>query len=206
MAQKKTIRVATPPGRLSFPAIFAPEVSKTFGGDPKYSATILIPKQTDGKATDISALVNAVKAKLIEGFPNESTRPLITENRGPIKDGDTWRDDTTGTLKKVARPEFAGCWVIKATAYADNKPSVVDQNVQPILDQSQIKAGYWVRLGLTVTSYDKQKKGVKFNLASVQLIREDETFGSSSKPEDFFDTAPIIPDAPVGGGDADIFN
>lgn len=186
--EKKILRVTTPAGRLSFPTLFKARLSE-LSGKEQYEATILIPKA----GSDITNLVAAVKAKMEEHWPNAATRPSLAENRGPIKDGDTWIGEN-GRKKSDQYPEMAGCWVIRASSL--NKPPVVNHALLPITDASEVYSGCWIRLGLTVFWYDNKRKGCSFGLVTVQKLKDDSKFGASGNPEDFFDTVPNT-DAPA---------
>jgi hypothetical protein len=173
-------KIMTPKFRVSFANVFEP---KGFAGqDPKFSVTMLIPK-----TTDIKELKAALKEAVLEKWPNETQRPKKLIN--PIKDGDTDVMDD-GTLRSDKYPEMKGHWVL--TASSKQRPGVVDENVQPIIDKQDFYSGCYARATLTCYAYapskdrPQSKCGVGFGLQNIQKLYDGEAFGGKSKPEDDF--------------------
>jgi len=179
-----TADFVSPEGRLSFPALFEAKAPVP-GADPKFSATVLIPKDGAGVAEFMQKVQAGIMAKVAEKWPNEATRPK--QLRIAIKDGDLVKFESgemAGTLKKDKYPEMAGCWVIPASS--KNKPGVVDAAGNPILVADQVKAGYWVRISFNVFAYSNVNVGVSCGLQNVMLVRTDDPFGQASRAEDDF--------------------
>lgn len=173
----------TPEGRMSFPTLFEPRAMQ--GGDPKYSVTLLIPK--DGRGVDkwIGQLRAAVQNKIEEKWPNADKRPA--KFKSGIKDGDTCEFDTganAGKLKKDVYPEMAGCWVIQASS--KSKPKVINKAGQAVGDAAEAYAGRWAMVSFNLFAYDNVNVGVGCGLQNVLLCKDDDKFGSSSKAEDDF--------------------
>ena len=86
------------------------------------------------------------------------------------------------------------------------RPGVVDQNVQDILDESQFYAGCIARASINAYAYDqKGNRGVAFGLANIQKVRDGEPLGNRTKPEQDF--APVPMEAkPAGASSTDIFS
>lgn len=174
----------TPEGRLSFPNLYEAKAAQT-GAEPKYSCTVLVPKDAPGVAEWIARLQQGVQARIAEKWPNPDKRPKSF--KFGIKDGDKAMfesGENSGSLKKDKYPEMAGCWVIQATG--KNKPTVVDTAGNPVFDAGQIKAGYWVRMSFNLFAYSNVNVGVGCGLQNVLLVRQDEPFGSQSRAEDDF--------------------
>lgn len=194
----KIQKIVTPEFRLSFPSLMQP---KAFGNsEPKYGLTMLIPK-----TVDITALRQAMMKAVEEKWPDVNTRPKKLHN--PIKDGDTDVMDD-GSLRCEKYPEMKGHWVINASS--KQRPGVVDHNVQPILDESEIYPGCWCRATVNAFAYapsknnPQSKYGVGFGLQNVQKVpskgRDDSAFSGKAKPEDDFEAIADDPStaAPVG--------
>ncbi len=177
-------KVITPKARLSFPKLFTPD---DYG---KYRATLLIPK-----TEDISQLKKMLNEAVKEKWPDANKRPPALVN--PIKDGDTdvMQD---GTLRCDKYPEMKGHWVINCMS--KQRPGVVDQQVQPIMEEGEIYAGCFVRASLTCFTYAPTKQnpqsraGAGFGLQNIQKLADGDAFSGRSRAEDDF--------APVDTGSA----
>lgn len=173
MSEKQVRKVTTPIGRLSFPALFKPETFED-GGDPKFSATLLFPKGS----TDLKALQDLAKEAAAKAFPNG----LPPNFRNPFRDGDREKPGVDG-YQNVIFVKFS----------STRRPKVVDLNLQEILNQDDVYAGCWVRVSCGAYGYDKKgNKGVSFNLYNVQKVKEGESFGATSSPEDDFFDSPAV--------------
>jgi len=162
-------RVLTPKFRVSYPHVFKPQAPKP-GDKLKYSITMLFPKNAD-----LSGLKEAMKqAKIAAYGPNKSEWP--SDLQSPVNDGDD--------PKYADNEGYKGHWVIKASSNEDQKPGVVDENVEEILDQSKFYAGCYARAHLLATTWEYMKKhGVMFILDHVQKLGDGKAFGGK-KPAD----------------------
>jgi len=176
---KKATTVVTPEFRASFPAVFAPRAIDPTQ-EAKYSIVMLFPK-----ATNINALKLLVKEALIAKWGGDQTK-YPKGLRLPFRDGDT-----------MDKEETKGMVVCSATS--KQKPGVVDQKVQPILEPSEFYGGCWARATVTAFAYDKAgNKGVALGLRNVQKVKDDTPFSGRNKPEDDFDAIPM-PGGAEGG-------
>ena len=150
--------------RLSFPALFEPQVDDK--GVPKYQATFLIPK--DDKA-NLGRLEQAVKEAAQAGKDKKFEGKIPTKFRNdPIRDGEE-RD----------RAEFQDCMFIAARNKV--QPQVVDSQVNPIIDQSEVYAGCYVNATVTAFAYNFEGvKGISWSLGNVQKVKDGEPFGASN--------------------------
>lgn len=181
-------KLITPEARLSFPALFTPRAPMEGSpGEPKYGCTLLFPK-----TADLSALKAAASAAVKEKWPNGAPKGL----RSPFRDGD--EKDLDG---------YAGCIFINVTS--KQKPGVVDESLQPIIEAGGIYAGCYVRASVRAYAYEKAgNRGVAFGLNNIQKLRDGEPFGGGpSKAEDDFEAvasaqAKAAPNAaPAGDND-----
>ena len=163
-------KVMTPEFRVSFPNVFKPRGFE--GQEPKYSVVMLFDK-----STDISALKQLAQRAVEEKWPDPAKRPKGLRN--PFKDGDTEKPDVDG---------YEGAIFVNASSKM--KPGVVDQNVQPIIDENEFYAGCYARATVTAYAYNKiGNKGVAFGLQNIQKLRDGEPFTGRSRAEDDF--APV---------------
>lgn len=172
---KDLSRVVTPIFRVSYPHVFkaqAPNPKDT----PKFSITMLFPK-----TTDLSGVKNAIKQAKIAKWGSKENWPEDLES--PVGDGDD--------AKYEGKEGYVGHWVIKATTSADHKPGVVDENVEPILEQSEFYAGCYARASIFACTWEYMKKeGVMFILDHVQKMDDGKPLGSKKSADQVF--------APVG--------
>lgn len=184
--------VTTNEVRLTFTNLFTPQVRP--GGKPeeaKYSTTILVPK-TDHACK--AALDTAIKAAIDLGVGKcwngvRPPQPSIC-----VHDGDGPRPSDGQAFGEECR----GCWVF--TASSKNAPFVVDRNVQPILQQSEIYSGVYGRVSVNFFPYNSNgKKGVGCGLNGVQKLRDGEALAGRVSAEEAFGaaSAPAYPQAPV---------
>ena len=162
--------------RVSFPQVFEPKAFE--GGTPKYSMDLIFDKNTD-----ISVLQEAVDRELASEWPDVSKRPK--KLRLPIKDGNTDKPDS---------PEYSDSVYVKATS--TRKPGVVGADLSEITDPNAFYGGCYARATLVAKAYSTPaNKGVSFYLQNIQKLRDGESFGGHSNPENDFDAVVSDPEA-----------
>lgn len=170
-------KVVTGKVRFSFCHIWEPQESQG-GGDPKYSVTLLIPKNdtaTLGKIKE--AMADAREAFVKRNGANS----LPVKPNHTLHDGDGERDsgDPYG-------PECKGCYVI--TVSSKQKPVIVDNMRNPITDPGEIYSGCYGRASINFFGYSSNgKKGISAGLLSVQKLHDGEPFGTTGSADDFDD-------------------
>ena len=175
-------KFVTPEGRFSYPYIFEPTTGPKNDQKPKYQCSLVLPKDAPGVAEFMAKIQATVKALIAKQWPDGPPRGL----RAGIKDGDKWVYADSSDLKNVDNPAYINAWIVN-NASSKNKPQIVDAACQPIMDQAQLKAGYWGRLSVTIFVYNRpDNKGWSCGLNNVMLTREDEPFGNQSRANDDF--------------------
>jgi hypothetical protein len=171
MTQKMDItlkKCTTPKFRVSFPQVFSP---KSFEGqEPKYSLTMLFPKNADLKELKRAA-GNAIKEKW------GADKAKWPKNlRMPFRDGD----------EKAGVKGYENCVFVSASS--KQKPGVVNQNVEEIIDQNDFYAGCFARATLIAFAYDTAgNRGVSFALQNVQKLGDGERLGGRRDASSDFD-------------------
>jgi hypothetical protein len=169
-------QVTTGKVRLSYPHLFEPKARDPKKPDEKkYSAMLMIPKSDTATMDRIWAAEEAAKQ---EG-KSSKWGGKIPGNLKPsiIKDGDDTSEDY---------PERAGHWTMSVSS--NNQPGVVDRNVQPIIKESDIYAGCYVRAALNAAPYNFEgNKGVTFFLNHIQKWEDGEPLGGVTRAEDVFE-------------------
>ena len=167
--------------RLSYVNVFKP-FSNNSDLPPKYSTTILLPKSDLNSKQRLDAAIQVAAQKGLNEKWNGVMPPVVAT---PIHDGDGVKQDGT-----PFGDECKGCWVFTASANADRQPQIVDQNVQPILNQSEIYSGVYANVAINVFPYlHTGKKGVGFGLTHIQKVRDGEVLGGAPVSADKVFTA-----------------
>ena len=170
----KTARDIVIPGRLSYPALFQPRQVAQDSDKKNYQATILIPKTDTNTVAIIQA---AIQAAVDQGVADGKFKQPIDPNQTkypPLRDGDTM--NSNGEPRGA---EFAGHWFISSKAPENRKPFVVDGNVQPVIQESDVYAGCYVNAALQFFPYSHATggKGISVSLQGIQKSRDGEPLG-----------------------------
>lgn len=170
--------------RLSYVHLDKPYAQQP-GQEPKYSATILVPKNPANNKALIDAAIAAATQKAIEKYGKAfPATPKVS-----VHDGD-------GTRPSDGQPfgdECKGCWVF--TASSKQPVTVVDLNLQPILDPTAIYSGMYANVGVTFFGYNApQNKGIGVALDNVQKVADGEPLGGqrASAEDDFGGAEPVV--------------
>ena len=191
MSKELKTFVVTGKIRMSFVNIFKPR-AHTQGAEEKYSVTVLLPKTDVDTKAAIDAAIEAAKQQGLADKWKGVAPPNIPN---PIWDGDGVKSDGT-----PFGPECKGHWVFTASSKADQKaPEVIDQYLQPIMDQSEIYSGCYGRVSINFFPYFfAGKKGIGCGLNNVQKLADGEPLaGRRSAAEDF--GAPVSNINPITG-------
>jgi hypothetical protein len=173
-------KVVTGRVRLSYVHIWEPWSNDPQKQEPKYSTALLIPK-SDKKT--IAALRAAQQAALEQGKDSKFGGKIPKAWADTIHDGDEEAD-----LEK--NEEYAGHWYMSVSS--KTKPGIVDQDVQPILDSTEVYSGCYARVSLNAFPYNTSgKRGVSFGLNHVQKLEDGDFLGGRSKAEDDFDVVEV---------------
>lgn len=173
MTNQNPTRVITGEVRLSYVNLLKPRESQ-FGGEPKYSVTLLIPKNDFATKQRIDAAIEAAK---MQGKANKWGGVMPPVVPTPIHDGDGVKSDGTSFGE-----ECRGHWVISASSSVDQPPKIVDINLNPILDPTEVYSGMYARVAINLAPYASMgKKGVGCYLSTnVQKTRDGEPLGGSA--------------------------
>ena len=166
-------KVITGKVRLSYANLFQPRSQD--GQDPKYGTALLIPKTDTETIKKINAAIAAVKAdpQALAKWGGKIPPNLST----PLRDGDAERPDD---------PVYAGCFFVNASS--KQKPGVVDKNLDPVMDASEVYSGCYARASINFFGYAVSgKKGVGCGLNNIQKLADGEPLGGRARPEDDFE-------------------
>lgn len=179
-------KVVTGKVRLSYVHVFEPYAGDS-DDEEKYSCVLLIPKSDTKTLGKIEA---AIKAAAEQGKNSKFDGSIPKNLQTTLHDG-----DEEGDLEK--NPEYEGHMYMSVSS--KTKPGIVDADVNPILDSTEVYSGCFARVSINAFPYNyKGKKGVSFGLNHVQKMADGDYLGGRSRAEDDFE--PIDDE----GGDDDL--
>ena len=179
--EEPTRKVITGPRtRWSYANVWEPKSYK--GSEPKYSVSLIIPK--DDTET-IKAIKAAIKLAYEEGLPvlkgtSKKAPPLETLSV-TFYDGDKYRPDDEA---------YENSYYVNAKN--KNAPGIVDLHKQPITDRSEVYSGCYGRASITFYAYNTgMSKGIACSLNHLQKVSDGDPLGGRTSAEqdfaDYFD-------------------
>ena len=173
MANSKT-KVVTGLVRLSYANVWEPKAANE-NAQPKYSVSIIIPKRDKETLKKINDAIDAAIEEGIGKFGGK--KPNKAAIKLPLRDGDVERDDEA----------YKGHWFINANS--TTAPQIVDRQVKPILDRSEVYSGCYARVSLNFFAFNSNgNKGIACGLGNIQKVRDGEPLGGKSTAADDFAT------------------
>lgn len=139
---------------------------------PKFSTAILIPKKD--KST-IAKIEKAIEAAIEKGKAEKWGGKVPGNLKTPLRDGDEEKGDDEN---------YKGMMFLNCSNY--NRPSVVDENLNPITDPSEFYSGCWGRVSINFYPFNNVSKGVAAGLNNAQKLKEGEPLSGGSSAEDDF--------------------
>ena len=162
MSTKNPTRIVTGEVRLSYAHVFEPNSIQ--GGKPKYSVSLIIPKTDTATITAIEKAIDTAIDAGIAKFGGK--RPNKAALKLPLRDGDSERDDEA----------YANSFFVNANSLTP--PQVVDENVAPILDRSEVYYGCYARVSLSFYAFNTNgNRGIACGLGNIQKLRDGEPLG-----------------------------
>ena len=152
MSGRKRIVV---PCRFAYVNCFSP--NSRFG-DKKFSVTILISKDDSDTVEMINEAIEFTKENAINKWNGRIPNNLHL----PLHDGDDEKPDMQ---------TFKNCFYLNAKS--TEAPQIVDKNVQPIEDRSELYAGCYGNVSLVFYPYNVSgNKGIGVLLGNIQKIKD----------------------------------
>lgn len=142
------------------------------GQEEKYSVTVLLPKANVAMKAAIDAAIEEAKQRGLNDKWGGVAPKVIPV---PIYDGDGVRSNG-----EEFGPECKGHWVFTARSDTEHRPEIVDENLQAIIDPTQIYSGMYGRVSVGFYPYNYAgKKGIGCSLGPVQKLRDGDALGGS---------------------------
>lgn len=173
--------IITPEFRVSYPNVFKARYND-LSNKEEFSVVAVFPK-----GADLSKLKAAVEKAIVDKW-GEDPKKHPKNLRLPFKNHeDRMKENAKGEEYLPAPFEEGGLYL---NLKSNEKPQVVDKDVEPILDSSEFYAGCWAKASVGVYAYDhKVNKGVAIGLNHLQKVRDDEPLGGKTTAE--MDFVPI---------------
>lgn len=175
-----SIKVVTGKVRLSYANVWEPK-AQTEGAKPKYSVSIIIPKDDTATLEKINKAIMDAAEQGTAKFGGK--KPNLKAIKTPLRDGDIEREDDEA---------YENAYFLNANSY--QQPQIVDKNVEPILDKSEVYSGCYARVSLTFYAYNSNgNKGIAVGLGNIQKLADGEPLGGKSNASaDFKDSEDFI--------------
>lgn len=155
------------------------EAKSINGGTPKFSVSLIIPK-------DDTVTVNKIKAAIQSAYEEGQSKlkgsgktvPALSVLKTPLRDDDLERPDDEA---------YAGCYFINANSAS--APGIVDADRQPVIDRSEVYSGVYGRASINFYAFNSNgNKGIACGLNNLQKMKDGEALGGKSRAEDDFAT------------------
>lgn len=162
-------------GKVRFSYLNAWEPKSINGSEEKFSVSLIISKDDVKTLSDIRAAIEAAKQEGKAKFGGKIPANL----KLPLRDGDIDRPDDEA---------YKNSYFINANS--KDKPQIVDKNVKPILDQSEVYSGCYGRASISLFAYNTNgNKGIACGLGNLQKLADGEPLSGRSRAEDDFSSA-----------------
>lgn len=143
------------------------------GDEPKYSVSAIIPKSDKATIKKIKEAIEQVKKESASVWGGKAPANLKT----PLRDGDVDRPDDEA---------YADGYFFNANT--KQKPQIVDNKVQPILDQSEVYSGCYGNISVNFYAYSANgNKGIAAGLGNIQKLKDGESLGGRTTAAEDFD-------------------
>lgn len=191
--------VLTPNFRVSYPNVFKAKKNDLNGKD-EYSIVALFPK-----GADLSKLKEAAKKAAVDKFGADQTK-WPKNMRSPFRDQAERAKTDEATNKEILPAGYEkGAFFLNLKSA--QKPGLVNQSMEDIVEVSEFYAGCWARATINAYAYNhKGNAGIAFGLGNIQKVKDGDPLGSRTRAQDDF--APIEgaqEDPTTNGSAADLF-
>lgn len=175
-------KVLTGKARLSYVNLF--EGRPDDSGVTKFGVKLLIPKSDTATIAAMRAAQEEAVTAGNEGKFNGKKIVIKRDSDGNVIPGQKW--DTIHDGDESDALEDQGHWTLNVSS--KNRPGVVDRQVKPILDPTEVYSGCYGRASLNAYPYNFNGKiGVSFGLNHIQKLADGDPLDGRTRAEDEFD-------------------
>ncbi len=192
MAEAKKETIVTCKARLSYPNLF--DVHKTDSGKEQYDCVLIVPKPATVSDPAYKAEIEAMFASMQRVIQAAIEAQWGKRPEGlnmPIKDGDGKRPTDGQPFDETVH----GAFFFTASSGAKYPPSLVLNETDNFgkwkrAEPADIYAGCYVRAAISAYAWEwKAKRGVSFNVNSVQKLEDGEPLSARRNAEAYFGAA-----------------
>ena len=170
-AKRTGTKVVTGKVRLSYAHLHEPQAIE--GAEPKYSVSLIIPKEDKSTLKAIKEAIEEAKenAKSLWGGRIPANLKL------PLRDGDEDRPDDEA---------YANSYFVNASS--KRKPEIVDLKGRKDLGPDEVYSGCYARVSVNFYGFNVSgNRGIACGLGNVQKLDDGEPLGGFSRAEDDFE-------------------
>lgn len=169
-------KVITGKVRFSYVHVFEP-TAMAEGQDPKYSVSIIIPKDDAETIAAINAAVEEAKRDYKAKLADKNGK-VPANIKLPLRDGDIDRADS---------PEYENSYFITASSL--RKPGVIDKKRIPLTTDDEFYSGCYGKASISFYGFSAAgNKGIACGLNNILKLEDGERLsGGASAAEDFAD-------------------
>lgn len=169
--KRKGSKVVTGMVRLSYANVHEPRSIE--GQEPKYSASLIIPKSDTATITAVQEAIEEAK----ELGKAKWGGKIPTGLKIPLRDGDEDRPDDAA---------YADSYFVNANSA--RKPEIVDLHGARDLGPNDVYSGCYARVSINFFAYSAAgNRGIGCCLGNIQKLDDGEPLGGFSRAEDDFD-------------------
>lgn len=169
--KRKGAKVVTGMVRLSYANVHEPRSIE--GQEPKYSASLIIPRSD-------TATIKAIQEAIEEAKELGKTKwggKIPTGLKIPLRDGDEDRPDDAA---------YADSYFVNANSA--RKPEIVDLQGNRDLGPNDVYSGCYARVSINFFAYSAAgNRGIGCGLGNIQKLDDGQPLGGFSRAEDDFD-------------------
>ena len=159
--------------RWSYLYVFEPRAVAE-GATPKYSVSLIIPKDDD---VTIQKIKDAIQAAYNEGQGvlrgTSKVVPPLSAIHNPLRDGDK---------EKPEDEAYKNSYFVSANS--TKAPGILDAAKNPITDPEEVYSGCYGRASITFFPYNSNgNKGIGCGLNNLMLVRKGEPLGGRSSAD-----------------------
>lgn len=168
------MQILTPPGEMAFVSVFRPAEAMEEGKDPQYQLTLV----WDADEPALDALEEAIEKVATAKWGKKASAMLKSgQLKTPLRDGEEREADWLQGKRFL-------------TARSSEKPDVVDEDVQDIIDTKEVYAGAIGRMDVWLYAFEKRgNKGVSAILNNVQKLGDGERKGGRRRASEAFESS-----------------
>lgn len=182
--------VLTPVFRVSYPNVFKAKLNK-LSKKEEYNLVALFDKGADLKALEKECLRVLVEkwgdGTVVKGAPHKHGNFYFKTAKSSIAIRLPFRDQGERDNPEKGLPAGYVPGAMFMNLKSNQKPGLVDQKNQDIIDESQFYAGCYAKAAVNPFAYDQAgNRGVSFGLQAIQKVKEGEPLGNRVNPQEAF--------------------